>query len=388
MTPEIISPAATLRTSGAVALASALRATRLRTVGLLQAWQHALPDLQVAYAPERNPPLWELGHVGWFQEWWIARNPQRSSGVAADPFCARPASPLQSADALFDSSAVAHTTRWDLPLPGVDATLQYLEAVQADTLALLAEAGATDEALYFWRLVLFHEAMHNEAAVYMAQALGVPVPQALAWRDGAPTLAGQAAGAEIEIPAQVWQLGSSGTGFHFDNELGMRAVDVGSFRMDAEPVTWARYLPFVQATGHRLPPHVRRHGGAWEHQHFGQWRPLEPESPAVHLSCDDAEAWCRWAGRRLPTEAEWECAALTQPAMRWGQVWEWTASGFEPYPGFVAHPYRDYSEPWFGSRRVLRGACVATAAIMVHPRYRNYFTPERRDIFAGFRSVA
>ena len=108
----------------------------------------------------------------------------------------------------------------------------------------------------------------------------------------------------------------------------------------------------------------------------------------MHLSCDDAEAWCRWAGRRLPTEAEWECAALTQPAMRWGQVWEWTASGFEPYPGFVAHPYRDYSEPWFGSRRVLRGACVATAAIMVHPRYRNYFTPERCDIFAGFRSVA
>lgn len=388
MTPEIISPAAAARSGNAATLAAALQATRARTLGLLRAWQQALPTLQVVCAPELNPPLWELGHVGWFQEWWIARNPQRARGARADPFCERLPSHLHNADALFDSGAVAHSTRWGLPLPGLDATLRYLDVVQADTLALLAEAGHDDDALYFWRLVLLHEAMHNEAAVYMAQGLGVAVPDALAWRDSAPVRAGHASATELEVPAQTWQLGGGGAGFRFDNELQGHPVTLQALRMDAAAVTWARYLPFVQTTGHALPPHVRQHQGQWQQRHFGHWRPLVPEAAAVHVSCDDAQAWCRWAGRRLPTEAEWECAALTQPAMRWGQVWEWTASAFEPYPGFVAHPYRDYSAPWFGSRRVLRGACAATADIMAHPRYRNFFTPERRDIFAGFRSVA
>jgi gamma-glutamyl hercynylcysteine S-oxide synthase len=109
---------------------------------------------------------------------------------------------------------------------------------------------------------------------------------------------------------------------------------------------------------------------------------------ATHLSAHEAEAWCRWAGRRLPTEAEWECAALVAPDFSWGQVWEWTASAFLPYPGFRAHPYADYSAPWFGSRRVLRGASTATSPSLAHPRYRNFFEPQRSDVFTGFRSCA
>ena len=113
-----------------------------------------------------------------------------------------------------------------------------------------------------------------------------------------------------------------------------------------------------------------------------------PDDAAVHLTAHEAEAWCRWAGRRLPTEAEWECTALTEPGFRWGQVWEWTATAFEPYPDFTPHPYRDYSAPWFGSRRVLRGACPATSPALAHPKYRNFFEPQRSDVFAGFRSCA
>jgi EgtB-related family protein len=117
-------------------------------------------------------------------------------------------------------------------------------------------------------------------------------------------------------------------------------------------------------------------------------RAAEPDRAATRLTAYEAEAWCRWAGRRLPTEAQWECAALTQPQFSWGQAWEWTASRFEPYPGFMPHPYRDYSAPWFGTRRVLRGACPATSPMLAHPRYRNFFEPQRCDVFAGFRSCA
>ena len=149
--------ATSVRQADADTLARALRATRERTLGLIAAWQRARPDLRVPRVAELNPPLWELGHVGWFQEWWIARNRQRARGRSCDPEHPREASRLPGADALYNSSVVAHASRWDLPLPDLDATRRYLELVLADTLALLDGAGSDDDALYFWRLVLLHE---------------------------------------------------------------------------------------------------------------------------------------------------------------------------------------------------------------------------------------
>lgn len=379
------------RQMNAAQLAHALRHSRERTLALADAWAQTLPDLQVPCSPELNLPLWELGHVAWFQEWWVGRNQQRQRGTACNPDHARPAAGLANADALYDSSQVAHASRWQLALPGMAETRAYLGAVLEQTLALLTQAGPSDSDLYFWRLVLAHEDMHNEASVYMAQALNVPLPPDWAQGHVQPRAVDHG---PLQIPAQTVTLGHQGPGFAFDNELGAHTVALAAFDIDTAPVSWARYLAFVIATGHRLPPHVRRANGQWQSRVFGQWQALDDTAPAVHISHTDALAWCHWAGRRLPTEAEWVCAAQFQqlhpdsePGWSCGEVWEWTASAFAPFPGFVPHPYRDYSAPWFDGRPVLKGFCAASAYWITQVHYRNYFTPERRDIFAGFRSA-
>jgi EgtB-related family protein len=378
------SPAEAARTGGRDLLANALRDSRMRTLSLLDAYVDALGrTLPVPYSEQLNPPLWEAGHVGWFQDYWVARNRERALGIHCHPDHERPSGRLPQADALYDSSRVAHTTRWQLPLPGLVATRAYLTEGLAETLALLAATPETDDDLYFFRLVLFHEDMHTEAAIYMAQALGIPVPEAMF---GPPQTAPR--GTALNVPAQTWILGYAADGFAFDNEMPAHGIDVASFEIDASVVTWERYLPFLDAIGGEPPRYLRQHGDTWQRQLFGAWQTLPLDGPATHLTWFEADAWCRWTGRRLPTEAEWEVAAVTQAGFHWGEVWEWTASRFLPFAGFASHPYRDYSAPWFGDRYVLRGASRATSLRMAHPRYRNFFAPERNDVHNGFRSCA
>jgi EgtB-related family protein len=377
-------PSITARTGGREPLAAALCDSRRRSLALLDAYAAALgPSLTVPFSSQLNPPLWEAGHIGWFQDYWIARNRQRPLGVACDPDQPRPVGRLAQADALYNSSKVDHAVRWALPLPDLAASRAYLADGLAETLALLAATPETDEQLYFYRLALVHEDMHGEAGIYMAQALGIALPESVL-----PPLVPLRENRQLTMPGQTWTLGYSDGGFAFDNELAAHAVAVAGFAIDSEVVSWARYLPFVDATGAEPPRYLRRQDGGWQQCRFGTWQPLDLAAPATHLRWSEADAWCRWAGRRLPDESEWELAALTRPDFHWGQIWEWTASRFLPYPGFVAHPYRDYSAPWFGERYVLRGASRATAPRLTHPRYRNYFTPERNDIYAGFRSCA
>jgi EgtB-related family protein len=377
-------PATIARTGNRETLAVALNESRARTLALLDAYVAALGEaLAVPYSTQLNPPLWEIGHVAWFQDYWIARNRQQAQGIRCNPDHERPAGRLAQADALYNSSHVAHATRWDLRLPDLTATLRYLADSLLDTQAILAEASASDDDLYFFRLALFHEDMHTEAAIYMAQALDIPLPDSLLSPAATPP-----ANVTLSFPAQTWRLGYADGGFAFDNELNTHRVDVAAFEIDTEVISWARYLPFIEATGAEPPRYLRQQGETWQRRMFGEWQTLPPDAPATHLSWFDAEAWCHWAGRRLPTEAEWELAALNHADFHWGQIWEWTASRFLPFPGFVAHPYRDYSVPWFGERYVLRGASRATTPRMAHPRYRNYFTPERNDIHTGFRTCA
>jgi ergothioneine biosynthesis protein EgtB len=372
------------RTGGREILAAALLATRARTSMLLDAYADVLGGaLAIPYSEQLNPPLWEAGHVGWFQDYWIARNRERALGVRCNPDHERPPSRLPQADGLYNSSRVAHSSRWQLPLPDLAATRAYLADGLAETLTLLAATPETDDELYFFRLVLLHEDMHTEAATYMAQALGIPLPAALL-----ATPRARPESTTLSIPARAWTLGYAGNGFAFDNELPAHEVEVAAFEIDAGVVTWERYLPFLAATGAKPPRYLRKRGNTWQREFFGAWQTLPLDAPAANLTWFEADAWCRWAGRRLPTEAEWEVAAVTQAGFHWGEVWEWTASRFLPFAGFVAHPYRDYSAPWFGDRYVLRGASWATSPRMAHPRYRNFFTPERNDVHNGFRTCA
>jgi len=314
---------------------------------------------------------------------------------------------LRGADELYDSSNVPHARRWHLDLPSVDATRAYLAEVRESTLALLHTSAGGDDDLYFFRLVLMHEDMHREAWHFMAQHLGVDLGPAMTGK--APKAAN--AQGEWHVPESTHDLGTRGAGFAFDNELAAHAVDVASFSIDRAPVSWGRFLPFVESgayesqrlwtasgwawrmrQGRSHPLHLRPTDRGWQQERFGEWVALDPNAPALHLSAHEAQAWCRWSGRRLPTEAEWEAAAQlaverSEP-FEWGEVWEWTASPFMPYAGFAPHPYRDYSQPWFDGRPVLRGGSFATTPRMKHPRYRNFFTADRNDVFAGFRSCA
>lgn len=372
------------RQGGPEVLAGALAASRADTLATFAAFERTVPQLAVPLRAELNPPLWELGHVGWFQEYWVGRNPGRGLGCRADANAPRLAPRRANADALYNSSEVPHDNRWQLPLPDAAATRDDLARQLAQTLILLREAGDSDDALYFFRLALLHEDMHHEAALYMARGLGWPVADTR-WQPR-PLPAPPAA---LHFDACDWRLGHAGTGFAFDNELPALEVALQPFSIDAQALRWAEYLPFIDASDRPAPRYLRRDGGRWQTWRDGEWQPLDLTLAACHLAWDEAQAWCRWAGRRLPTEAEWELAACTRPeAFRWGDVWEWTASPFAPFPGFEPHPYSDYSAPWFDGRPVLRGASHCTQPRMRHPRYRNFFPAARSDVIAGVRTCA
>jgi len=380
-----------MRQANILTLSKALQELRGHTLNSFDGYLSA-NKLSLPYQMGLNPPVWELGHVAWFQEYWIARNLQRSRGLACDLSQPRKASLLNEADAWFDSAKVAHSTRWELKLLTPSKCIPYAQDSLAQTLELLHNETNQSPALYFYWLVLQHEAMHLEASAYMAQSLGLPF-KALWLQETAK--AGNTEFRTARVPSQLWKLGSKDFSsytdmkeapFCFDNELIEKTCSIQDFEISLRPVNWAQYMNFIVATGYRLPNYIRQTGSDFETVLFGNWLPLNMNAPAVHLSWTDAQAYCAWAKCRLPTEAEWDCAAKTLKDFEWGHVWEWTQDTFTPFEGFVAHPYTEYSEPWFGTHKVLRGASQFTHAVLRHVNYRNFFTSERDDIYSGFRT--
>lgn len=433
--------AALTTTSPARTLMQRLHAARARTLGLatdLDGARALGPKLAIV-----NPPLWEFGHLAWFQERWCLRwkAPDRfGDSLRAD------------ADRLYDSSQVAQATRWDLPLPGWTAVRDYLAAVFDAVQARLAREPDHLPLRYYAELAAAHEEMHCEAFTYTRQTLGYEVPAAA---HAARTVVADPVAGDALLPGGTYQLGATpGPEFVFDNEKWAHPVALAPFGIARTTVTQGDFAAFVDAGGYRRedlwtpegwrwrteagaahPVYWRRQPGGWEQRVFDRWQPLAHEAAVVHVNAHEAEAWCRWAGRRLPREGEWEQAAATSPAVpsgrdkrmtpwgaaaadalhanlhggaggvthvqayavgdsawglrqAFGNVWEWTADPFDPYPGYARDPYREYSEPWFGSHRTLRGGCYATTPALLRTTWRNFYMPDRRDVIAGFRTCA
>ncbi|HEY4957480.1 MAG TPA: SUMF1/EgtB/PvdO family nonheme iron enzyme, partial [Caldimonas sp.] len=336
------------------ALAEALRDARATT--LARTLDRGDADWRVPQQAGVNPVAWELGHLAWFAEFWILRGPH---ATGSDGFVDAARAPrIAGPDATFDSARLAHADRWHAALPS-RAELSARLAGQLDAcLAAIPQDDAGDEAHYFHRLALFHEDMHGEAFAWLRSALGWPAPSGLA-------MAHFPAAPPLRFAAAAFELGRTkdARGFSFDNEEPATPTVLAPFEIDATPLRNDQFLAFVAAGGYDQPAfwpdaagrwrahsgvaHPRRwrqQNGQWQARWFDRWQALELAAPVSHVNAWEAEAYCRWAGRRLPRAAEWEWAAR-DTRFRWGKsVWEWTADAFSPYPGFVAGPYADYSQ--------------------------------------------
>jgi iron(II)-dependent oxidoreductase len=398
--------------------------------------------------PTINPLIWEIGHITWFQEIFVLRRQ-----LSEPPL-------IPHADAIWDSGTIPHDTRWLLTLPSREETLGYVHEVTDRVSERLTRPDATAQLRYIARYAVHHHDMHTEALTYTRQTLGYP-PPVLPGLSPAPGAASPPEAGPLDGDAEVgggrFLLGADrGEEFVHDNEKWIHPVELAPFAIARAPVTQASYAAFVGDGGYRRrelwgddgwawrastgaegPAYWRRGPGGYERRHFDRWVPLEPHRPVSHVCWHEANAYCRWAGRRLPTEAEWEAAAIGEPGasgalsaarrrfpwgggppgadranMDWqhartvdvaahpagdsafgcrqmiGNVWEWTATTFDAYPNFEQDAYRDNSWPFFGHRKVLRGGAWATRSRFIRSTTRNYFTPDRRDVLAGFRTAA
>lgn len=395
--------ASQMRRAGKGLLSLALMDARNHTLRWMASLERQLtePPFVVPMLAELNPPLWSLGHVAWYQEHWISRNVQRQRGEKADGHAIRLASIEPFADEWYDPRLAPHGGRWQLQLPHAQATRLYMSDTLETMLELLEHSPEEDDALYFFRRALFHEDVQFEAFAEMAQTLGLMA-------DTVAELETFALREPITVPSLRWTLGSPASGFAFDNERGAKEHAVPEFEIDAQPVTWAQFCEFVedggyddaaywssegwdwvQNEGRRTPRHVEQMRQGVLAQRFGEMVRVPLNQPVMNVSWYEADAWCRWAGRRLPTEVEWEAAAHVAKSrgFRFGQVWEWMAGSFRAYPGFMPAP-GSASAQAFGTHKVLRGASFATRERMCCEKYRRPLMPHRDDAFSGFRSCA
>ena len=420
---------------------AALEAARRRTALLTDTVGDE--ELVAQHSPLMSPLVWDLAHIGNQEELWLVREAGGRPGLRPD------------LDRLYDAFEHPRADRPALPLLGPAEARAYVAAVREETLDVIASVDTSPErperllaGAFVFGMIAQHEAQHDETMLATHQLrAGPPVLDA---PQPPPAPADAAAlPREVLVPGGPFTMGTSTEPWALDNERPAHEVEVPPFRLDTVPVTNGAYQEFIAAGGYREPRwwtpegwrHVqeaglraplfwRRNGSGWSRRRFGVEEPVPADEPVLHVCWYEADAYARWAGRRLPTEPEWEKAARFDPAtgrarrFPWGDadpgpehanlgqrhlapapagsypagaapcgarqligdVWEWTSSDFSPYPGFAAFPYKEYSDVFFGpGYKVLRGGAFGVDPVACRGTFRNWDHPVRRQIFAGFR---
>ncbi|MCJ7439688.1 MAG: ergothioneine biosynthesis protein EgtB [Acidimicrobiia bacterium] len=355
-------------------------------------------DLTRQVSPLMSPLVWDLAHIGHFEELWLLR--ELAAAAPTDP----------RFDDLYDAFRHPRRERAELPILGPDAARAFVADVRARVLDRLerVDFDGDDPLLtdaFVYGMVIQHEHQHDETLLATINLMEADLTEGGAY-PLPPAAQASAEEGEVQIPGGDFVMGTDTEPWAYDNERPSWRVAIAPFCIDRGPVTNARYADFVADGGYddqRLwtdtgwgwrteaalahPQGWASTGdGAWSLTRFGHTDDLPADAPVEHVCWYEADAFARWDGKRLPTEAEWESAATLDAVAGIGNVWEWTASDFGPYPGFRAFPYPEYSEVFFGDEyKVLRGGSWATDPVAVRTTFRNWDYPIRRQIFSGFR---
>jgi iron(II)-dependent oxidoreductase len=386
----------TTRMQGAIdqaLIASELERARARTTGLVDRLSE--DQLLVQVSPLMSPLVWDFAHIGYFEELWLLRE------LGGDP-------PARAEhDDVYDAFAHERSERGELPILPPAAAREYVADVRGRVLALLPtveleRADALLEDGFLFGMIVQHELQHVETMTQTLQLGSLPGPEP----SGPPPVT---TSGDVLVEAGPFSLGADEDAvWAYDNERPRHGVTLPAFRIDRAPVSNERWLEFMAGGGYRDRAHWSDEGWDWrtaeqaEAPFYWQWdgdgwllrrfdrvEPVQVAEPVQHVSWYEADAYARWAGKRLPSEAEWEKAARVvgdELEHMQGAVWQWTASHFQGYPGFRAFPYAEYSEVFFGDEhRVLRGGSWVTDEVVARTSFRNWDYPQRRQIFAGVR---
>ena len=361
-------------------IADALCEARERTLALVEPLDDE--QLNTVYSPILSPLAWDLGHIANFEELWLVQTIGGREPLHGD------------LGRFYDAIENPRKIRGELPILRDAELRSYLADVRERTLDVLddVEIGSDveDPLLrdgFVYEMLLAHELQHNETMLQLLQLVeGYEAPPAVAAERDSARMAGRSRnGAEMTvIEAGDYEIGAPARGFAYDNERPRHTVSLEAFEIDRTPVSNGAYISFMEATDAEPPMYWEREGALWVDTSCGRRSPIDTDDPAIHVSWEQADAFARWTGKRLPTEHEWEAARALLDGL--GYAWEWTSSDFLAYPGFAAFPYREYSEVFFGDEyKVLRGSSWATHPRVARPTFRNWDLPQRSQIFAGLR---